>query len=350
VHTIPSRKLTSHLPELLARRARWTPLEIAFWLIAAASFFVFPTKYLILTEIVIWGLFALSLDLILGYAGIISLGHAAFFGFGAYVAGLLAKHGIVTEPVLALLVSGFAAAVLGFASSFLVLRGSDLTRLMVTLGVSLVLREIANKWSELTGGADGLQGVEMAPVLGLFRFDMFGKTAYVYSLVVLFVLFVLARRIVSSPFGLSLLAVRGNSLRASAIGISVNHRLVAAYTIAAGYAGIAGALLTQTTAFTSLDVLSFDRSADVFLVLVIGGAGYLYGGLIGAVIFKVMQDWLANLTPQYWQFWIGAVLVAIVIIGRDRIGNWLAPVHRLAERIGEWRPWRSAASSSDKGT
>jgi len=348
--TTTSRLLTSKLPELLARRARWAPLEVGFWLIAAAAYVVFPAKYLIMTEIVIWGLFALSLDMILGYAGIISLGHAAFFGFGAYAAGLLAKHELVTEPVLALVVSGAAASVVGFATSFLVLRGSDLTRLMVTLGVSLVLREIANKWSELTGGADGLQGVTMAPVLGLFRFDMFGRTAYVYSLVVLFVLFWIARRIVNSPFGLSLKAVKGNPLRASAIGISVNRRLIAIYTLSAAYAGIAGALLTQTTAFTSLDVLSFDRSADVFLVLVIGGAGYLYGGLIGAIIFKFMQDWLANLTPQYWQFWIGAVLVAIVIVGRDRIGKWLAPVRVLAERLGEWRPGgRSISLRSGRG-
>jgi branched-chain amino acid transport system permease protein len=332
------------LSDFLARRARWTPLEIAFWLLAAATYVVFPAKYLIMTEVVIWGLFALSLDLILGYAGIISLGHAAFFGFGAYVAGLLAKHEIITEPVLALVASGLAAMVLGFVTSFLVLRGSDLTRLMVTLGVSLVLREIANKWSELTGGADGLQGVTMQPVLGLYRFDMFGRTGFVYSLCVLFVLFVVARRLVASPFGLSLTAIKGNPLRTAAIGISVNHRLVAIYAVAAFYAGVAGALLTQTTAFASLDVLSFDRSADVFLVLVLGGAGYLYGGLIGAVIFKIMQDWLANLTPQYWQFWIGAVLVVIVVVGRDRIGHRLSPVRRLADRLGEWRPFRDAAS------
>jgi branched-chain amino acid transport system permease protein len=343
-----ARTLATALPDLLARRARWSALEIAFWLCAAAAYFVFPTKYLIMTEIVIWALFALSLDLILGYAGIISLGHAAFFGFGAYVAGLLAKHEIITEPVLALIASGLAATVLGFVTSFLVLRGSDLTRLMVTLGVSLVLREIANKWSELTGGADGLQGITMAPVLGLYRFDMFGRTGFVYSLTVLFVLFVIARRIMNSPFGLSLMAVKGNPLRTAAIGISVNRRLIAIYTLAAGYAGIAGALLTQTTAFASLDVLAFDRSADVFLVLVIGGAGYLYGGLIGAVLFKFMQDWLANLTPQYWQFWIGAVLVMIVLIGRDRIGNWLAPIRRLADRVGGWRPSRLLAGPSVK--
>jgi branched-chain amino acid transport system permease protein len=340
-----SRHLTSRLPELLARRARWTPPEIAFWLIAAASFVAFPAKYLILTEIVIWGLFALSLDLILGYAGIISLGHAAFFGFGAYAAALLAKYELVTEPVLALLVAGVAATALGFATSFLVLRGSDLTRLMVTLGVAFVLREIANKWSELTGGADGLQGVTIAPVLGLFRFDMFGKTAYGYSLVVLFVLFVLARRIVNSPFGLSLQAIRGNALRASAIGISVNVRLVAIYAVSAGYAGVAGALLAQSQAFASLDMLSFDRSADVLLILIIGGVGYLYGGLIGALVFRLLQDYLSELTSRYWQFWLGLILVAIVVIGRERIGSWLAPVRQLAERLGEWRPGRAASDT-----
>jgi branched-chain amino acid transport system permease protein len=314
-----SPPLVSRVAARLARRTRLRPYEIAFWLLALASVFLLPGRHLILTEIVILGLFALSLDLILGYAGIISLGHAAFFGFGAYVAGLLAVHGIVTEPVLALLVSGVAAGALGFVSSFLVLRGSDLTRLMVTLGVALILRELANQFAWLTGGADGLQGVIVQPVLGLFAFDMAGHTAYVYSLTVLFLLFVIARQVVSSPFGLSLRSVKGNPLRASAIGVPVNARLVAIYTIAAAYAGIAGALLTQVTAFASLDVFSFERSADLLLVLIIGGTGYLYGGLIGAVVFKLMHDYLANLTPQYWPFWIGLVLVAIVLVGRDRL-------------------------------
>jgi branched-chain amino acid transport system permease protein len=320
--------------ELMGRRARWTPLEIAFWLVAFSTIYLLPGRHLILTEIAIWALFALSLDLILGFGGILSLGHAAFFGVGAYAAGLLAKHGIITEPVLALLVAGLGATVLGFLTSFLVLRGSDLTRLMVTLGVALVLRELANRYSNITGGADGLQGVTMAPVLGLFRFDLFGHTAYVYSLIVLFLLFLLARRIVNSPFGLSLLAVKANPLRASAIGIPVDWRLVAIYTIAAGYAGIAGGMLAQTTAFASLEVFSFDRSADVLLVLIIGGIGYLYGGLIGAIIFRLMQDWLANITPQYWQFWIGLVLVIIVLVGRDRMAAWIRPLVGLVESLG----------------
>ncbi|MGE0849922.1 MAG: branched-chain amino acid ABC transporter permease [Hyphomicrobiaceae bacterium] len=320
----------------LIARSRWHPLEIAFWGVALASVFLLPGRHLILAEIAILGLFALSLDLILGYAGIVSLGHAAFFGFGAYVAGLLAKHEIITEPLLALAVSGLAAAVLGFLTSFLVLRGSDLTRIMVTLGVALVLREIANRYAWLTGGADGLQGVEIKPLFGLYRFDMFGHTAYCYALAVLFALFLLARRMVNSPFGLSLMAIKGNPLRAAALGIPVNRRLVAVYTIAAGYAGVAGALLTQTTAFASLSVFDFDRSADLLLVLIIGGAGYLYGGLIGAVVFKLMQDYLAALTPQYWPFWIGLLLVAIVLVGRERITGWTQPIRRLAARL-DWR-------------
>jgi branched-chain amino acid transport system permease protein len=330
----PASPPTLDAAEQMAKRARWTPLEIAFWVAAFATIYFLPERHLILTEIVIWALFALSLDLILGFGGILSLGHAAFFGVGAYAAGLLAKHGIIAEPVLALVVAGLAATLLGFVTSFLVLRGSDLTRLMVTLGVTLVMRELANRYSDITGGADGLQGITMAPVLGLFRFDLFGHTAYIYSLVVLFVLFLLARRIVNSPFGLSLLAVKGNPLRASAIGIPVNWRLVAIYTVAAGYAGVAGGLLAQTTAFASLEVFSFDRSADVLLVLIIGGIGYLYGGLIGAVIFRLMQDWLANITPQYWQFWIGLVLVIIVLIGRDRMASWIKPVRDVIDALG----------------
>jgi len=322
---------TTH-PEVAAvamESARWRWPEVAFWLIAAGCILLFPNRYLILTEIAWLALFALSLDLILGYAGIVSLGHAAFFGFGGYCAGLLALHGIVKEPVLALIVSGLAAMLLGFVTSFLVMRGSDLTRLMVTLGIALLLRELANKFSGLTGGSDGLQGIEMAPILGLFSFDIFGKVGFTYCLVVLFVLFVVARRIVNSPFGLSVRAIRNNPLRASAIGIPVNRRLIAIYTLAAFYAGVAGALSTQTTALASLDGFAFERSADLMLVVIIGGTGYLYGGLIGAVIFKLLQEFFSTITPQYWQFWIGAVLVIIVLIGSERLHRWVMFVPRL---------------------
>jgi len=315
----------SALPEVSSHaiaRARWRPSEFAFWILVLACAFLFPSRYLIMTDILRLALFALSLDLILGYAGIVSLGHAAFFGVGAYCAGLLALHGIITEPVLALVASGLVAMVLGFLTSFLVIRGVDLTRLMVTLGIALLLEALGERFSNITGGTDGLQGIEMAPILGLFAFDMFGKTGFFYSLIVLFLLFLLARRVVNSPFGLSLRAIKNNPLRASAIGVPVNRRLIAIYTLAAFYAGIAGALFTQTTALASLDVFAFEKSADLMLVLVIGGTGYLYGGLIGAVVFKMLQEFFSTITPQYWLFWIGLVLVVIVLVGRERMHRW----------------------------
>lgn len=310
-----------------ASRQRWPLAEILFWLVAFAAIVLAPKYHLVLNEIIIIGLFAVSLDLILGYAGIASLGHAAFFGFGAYVAGLFSIH-VTGEPVSGLAAAVLAAALLGFLTSFLVLRGGDLTRLMVTLGVALVLGEIANKAAWLTGGADGLQGVTTNPLFGRFDFDLFGRTAYIYSLTVTFLLFLLARRIVNSPFGLSLRAIRDNPLRARAIGTPVNARLVAIYTIAAGMAGAAGALLAQTTQFVSIDVLALHRSADVLMMLVIGGVGYLYGGLVGAVIFKVLQEILSGLTPQYWTFWIGALLVVLVLVGRERISERIAALWR----------------------
>src|ERR1700731_4616956 len=304
------------------QHARWHWSEIAFWILALACAFVFPSRFLIMTDIVRLALFALSLDLILGYAGIVSLGHAAFFGVGAYGAGLFALHGIVNKPVLALVTAGLVAMAVGFATSFLVIRGADLTRLMGTLGIALLLEALAERFSNITGGTEGLQGIEMQPVLGLFAFDMFGKVGFFYSLAVLFLLFLLARRIVHSPFGLSLRAIKNNPLRAAAIGIPVNKRLIAIYTLAAFYAGIAGALFTQTTQLASLDVFAFERSADLMLVLVIGGTGYLYGGLIGAVVFKMLQEVFSTITPQYWQFWIGLVLIVIVLVGRARIHRW----------------------------
>jgi branched-chain amino acid transport system permease protein len=343
-----SAPLEAAVTRFLRGRARFGPLEIAFWLAAAASIFVLPTYHLLLTETVIWALFALSLDLILGYAGIISLGHAAFFGAGAYAAGLIAKYEFITEPTLALLAAGLAAAALGFATSFLVLRGSDLTRLMVTLGVAGLCYELANKFGDITGGADGLQDIAMAPIFGLYRFDMFGHVAYAYTLVWLFVLFLLARRIVNSPFGLSLKAIKGNPLRSAAIGVAVNWRLVAVYTLSAGYAGIAGGLLAQTQAFASLSMLSIDRSADVLLILIIGGTGYLYGGLAGALIYRVMQNFLSDLTARYWQFWIGLLLVAIVLTGRDHIGRWIGSLRRdCVAMVGELVRLRAPRPTKD---
>jgi branched-chain amino acid transport system permease protein len=304
--------------EALSAQVRWRGWEVAVFAALVLSWFALPHQALLANEIALLAMFAISLDLILGYAGIVSLGHAAFFGVGAYGAALFAKH-VMPDPLVGLLFAVTVSALLGLATSLLILRGSDLTRLMVTLGVASVLYEIANRFDEWTGGADGLQGVVMGPLLGRFEWDLQGRTAYAYTLVVLLIVLYVCRRLVHSPFGVSLQALRDNRLRASAIGLSVHGRLVAIYTMAGAIAGAAGALLAQTTGFASLDVLDFHRSADVLLVLVIGGTGYLYGGLLGAIAFRLLQDVIAAWTPQYWTFWIGLFLVVLVLVGRDRL-------------------------------
>jgi branched-chain amino acid transport system permease protein len=299
----------------------WHPLESLAWLAAASSWFLFGSWHPLLNDVAITALFALSLDLVLGYGGIVTLGHAAFFGFGAYVAGYMAKIGL-GDPLFCLAVGGLATAALGFATSFLVLRGSDLTRLMVTVAAAAVLQEIANRWISVTGGSDGMDGLAIRPLFGRITFGLDGHAAYAFSLVVLFLCFVVARVLVRSPFGWSVRAVGANSRRAAAIGIPVTRRLVGIYTIGAGYAGIAGALLTVTTQFASLEGLSIQRSADTLLMVVVGGPGTLYGALAGAVVFRLVQNFLSNLTPEYWQFWVGIALMGLVLARPEGDAPW----------------------------
>jgi branched-chain amino acid transport system permease protein len=308
---------------------RWKPLEIVFWLLPVAAYFLFPNHLVLVSQIMIVGLFALSLDLILGYAGIVSLGHAAFFGLGAYTAGLLAAHGW-GEPLSGLVAAALVAGVAGFIVSFLVVRGQDLARLMVTLGIGLMLFEAANKASSITGGVDGLSGMVMGQLFGMFEFDLYGKTAFWYSLGVLFVLFVVLRRLVNSPFGLSLRGIREGGRRMPAIGANVDLRLKAVFTVGAAIAGVAGALLAQTTQFVGLDSLGFPRSAELLIMLVLGGTGRLYGALVGAAVFMVAQDYISGLDPAYWQFYIGLLLVLIVLFAR---GGILGGLEKLVRRV-----------------
>jgi branched-chain amino acid transport system permease protein len=168
----------------------------------------------------------------------------------------------------------------------------------------------------------------MKPLLGMFSFDLQGKTAYIYSVAVLFMLFWLARRIVHSPFGLSLQGIRLNVARMPALGTHVNARLVAVYTLGAAYAGVAGALLTQTTQFVSIDALNFSRSAELLLILVLGGTGSLYGALIGTAVFMTAHHLLSDINPQYWQFWLGLLLVVVVLFARDGVMGGLRAIGR----------------------
>lgn len=293
-------------------QSRWSAYEVLFWLAALLPFYFMPTYLTLASQVAIAALFALSVDLILGYAGIITLGHAMFFGLGAYCAGLITKAGW-GEPLTGLLIAGAFAALVGWVMSFIIVRVRHLALLMITLGLGLLTAELANSMRWLTGGTDGLQGVDVWPVFGRYDFDLWGYTAYAYALIVLFVGVLVARRLVNSSFGLSLRGVRENLNRMPAIGSPYRRHLQTIYTISAGMAGVAGALLTQTTETVSLDTLSFQRSADVVVMLILGGTGRLYGGILGAIIFMVARDQLSDMNPQYWYFWIGILLVVVVL-------------------------------------
>jgi len=298
-------------------RIRWP--EWLPWLVALAAFFLLPEYLSLGARILIYILYALSLDLILGYAGIITLGHSAYFGFGAYVAGVLAAKAGVTDPLVQLVAAAAGGALLGITTGAIILRTRGLTLLMLTLAITSVCLEIANKATALTGGADGLSGVVVAPILGLFKFDLYGKTAYLYCLAMLFVGWALVRRIIYSPFGASLTGLRENSIRMHAIGAPVYWRLVLVYTLSATIAGAAGALLTQTNQFVGLNVLGFEAGGELLVMLILGGVGRVYGAFVGPLVYLLAQDQLAKQFPAYWYFGIGVLLVLVVMFARGGI-------------------------------
>jgi branched-chain amino acid transport system permease protein len=292
-------------------RIRWT--EYLPWVIGLGAFFLLPEYLALGARILIFILFALSLDLILGYGGIITLGHSAFFGLGAYTAGILSAKLGVNDNFVQMAAAAGAAALLGALTGAVILRTKALTLLMLTLAITAILLEVANKMSSLTGGADGLSGVVVDPILGMFRFDIFGKTAFLYCLVVLFLGWYVVRRIIYSPYGAMLTGIRENTARMHAIGAPVYWRLVLIYTISATLAGIAGALLTQVNQFVGLNVLGLEPSGDLLVMLILGGVGRLYGAFIGPVVYLIAQDYLAKQYPEYWYFGIGALLITVVL-------------------------------------
>ncbi|MCZ7889967.1 MULTISPECIES: branched-chain amino acid ABC transporter permease [Rhizobium/Agrobacterium group] len=288
------------------------------WILIVAAFFALPDSLLLGSQILVMVIFVLSLDLLLGVTGIATLGHAAFFGLGAYTAGILASHGW-NEPLTGLMAGGIAAGALGLLSGAVVLRASGLAQLMLTLALVFMLYEVANQASWLTGGADGLSGVEIAPLLGFFEFDLFGQTAYVYAAVVLAFSWLLFRQISRSPFGHTLIGVRENPRRMEALGVSVFRFRLAAYLISAVMAGVAGGLLAQTTQYVALNVVSFELSGAVLVMLILGGTGRGYGAVLGAAIYMIAQDLLSKLDPVFWLFWIGLILVVVVLLAPQGI-------------------------------
>jgi branched-chain amino acid transport system permease protein len=321
------------ISDYFAHQSRWGGWEYAFWLLWIVLFFVPDSNLVLLTQILIWGLFAMSLDVLLGYRGIPSLGHAAFFGIGAYSAGFLGKYGW-TEPISGLLISALITGCAGLAMGRVVRGLHGVALLMVTLGLNMILFDFVQRSTDITGGDDGLQDIVIAPVLGMFRFDMYGKTAYVYVLVVVFIVTLLVRALVNSPFGLTLRGSRESTRRMIMLGAPVDRDVTLAFGVSAAIAGIAGALLAQTTQFVAPEMVAFTRSADVLVMLVIGGTAVLYGGYVGAAVFLVLRDVFAAMNPVYWYFWIGLLLVVIVALFRQGI------LPKLAEKWTRFREGR----------
>jgi branched-chain amino acid transport system permease protein len=308
-------------------------IELLPWTATVAVYVLLPDYLSLATQIVIMIMFALSLDLLLGYTGIVTLGHAAYFGTGAYTAGILAHAGW-SEPFSGLVVGTCAAALVGFLTGAVILRTRGLALLMLGMAVTLILHEAANHFAALTGGADGLQGIVIDPIFGRFDFDLYGKTGFVYAVLTLFVIWLLARQLVRAPFGRSLVGIRENATRMTAIGVAVGQRRVAVFTIAAAIAGLAGALSAQTNQFVGLNVLSFELSGTVLVVLVLGGTGRLYGAFLGAPIYYVAQDVLAKSDPVFWLFWLGLLLVCIVMFARGGLLGIVDALRRRASRFG----------------
>lgn len=312
-----------------AASPRLRPLELAPWAAAAAVYWLAPSYLPLGAYILIIILLVLSLDLIVGYAGIVTLGHAAYFGIGAYVAGILAVR-YSGDPLLGLAAAGAAAALFGLATGAVLLRTEGLALLMLTLAVVSIVFEVANKWTEVTGGADGLPNVRIAPLLGRFAFDMYGRTAFLYCLGVLAAAWWLVRTLVASPFGCALVGSRESEARMHAIGAPVYRRRLRAFTISAALAGMAGALLTQTTQFVGLSAVSFELSGEILVMLVLGGARRMYGAFVGPLVYIAARDYLAKQSPEYWMLGIGVLLILVVMFAR---GGILGLVDSALERL-----------------
>lgn len=304
----------------LARRHRLRWWEALPWVASLVCFFSFPDYLAFGTQVLITILFALSLDLVLGYAGIVTLGHAAFFGAGAYTVGMMAMHWGWNEPISGLIAAALVAGVIGFASGLVLLRTQGLALLMLTLCTMALLEQAANMAAAWTGGFDGMPGLSFSRILGLFGFDvLYYRTQYLYVLAVLLACFVIVRMLVYSSFGQSLTGIRENLLRMHAVGAPVRARQVIAYTVSAALAGVAGALFTQANGYVNLAVLGLERSAGVMIVLILGGYGRLYGAFVGAIAYMLLEHVLAKAYPTAWQLGLGITLIVVALFARNGV-------------------------------
>nr|WP_244512150.1 branched-chain amino acid ABC transporter permease [Bosea robiniae] len=307
-------------------------------LVGLAGYWLFPDNLAFLTRVISVALLVLSLDLIVGYCGIASLGQGALYGAGAYAAGIACVHG-VTDPVLLILIGAAAGAVMGLLMGAIMLRAHGLPQLVLSIAIVQLLHEAANKASSITGGSDGLSGMSPAPLFGLFEFDLWGRSAYLFGLGLLLIVFAVLRFVTRSPFGMVCRGLKEDPLRISALGIYAFPVLLKMFVISGTVAGMGGALAAIATQVVGLDSVSFEVSANALVMLVLGGIGHLYGALIGTVIFMALEHIVAAINPFHWMTLVGAVLIAIVLFAPRGLSGTLDELARLLTR-DRWRAGR----------
>ncbi|HEY7208573.1 MAG TPA: branched-chain amino acid ABC transporter permease [Gaiellaceae bacterium] len=267
----------------------------------------------LLTEILIFGLFAASLDILLGYGGLASLGHAGYFGVGGYAAGLLAQH--VTSNAFAQLgVALAAAAGVALVTGLFAVRSRGVYFLMLTLAFGQLLWVLALNWTSLTGGSNGLYGLPVPTLAGGSTWLALGDHVYWYTLGVFLVGYVALKVVVASPFGRGLAGLRGNEERMSSLGYNVPLYKLAVFTFAGAIAGYAGALACQQAKYFSPDAMSFEVSAVAVVVIVIGGQRTLVGAVLGAAFYYIVRDQLSDVLSSHWQLALGIVFVLVVYL------------------------------------
>ncbi|HEX6367262.1 MAG TPA: branched-chain amino acid ABC transporter permease [Agromyces sp.] len=299
---------------------------VALVAVLGLPWWVYPP---IAVDIAAWALFAISIDLLLGFVGLLSFGHAAFWGVSAYSAGLIAQSFGVPFPV-AIIGGAIAAMIIAVPIGYLAVRRSGIYFAMVTLAFAQMIWFVANQWKDVTGGENGLQGVPKS----FFGIELIETEAFYfyYVAVILIVLGAwLAWRIVNSPFGRVLVAIRDNPARTRALGYDVERYKLIAFVLSAGIAGIAGGVFAISHGFVSLQELDWTTSGKVVLMTVLGGMGTIWGGPVGAAVIVLLEDRLATSGFDGIGIITGSIFILCVLLFRRGI-------------------WGTAKSLIDKGT
>ncbi|MEJ7774483.1 MAG: branched-chain amino acid ABC transporter permease [Nocardioidaceae bacterium] len=316
---------------------RWSLLAVGLVLALALPWFIYPP---VAMDIAAMALFAIALDILLGFTGLLSFGHAAFWGSSAYVTGLVAIHSGIPFP-LAIIAGAVFAMLLALPIGYLSVRRSGIYFAMVTLAFAQMIYFVAYQWSSLTGGENGLQAVPRS-FFGIEAVETDPFYFYYAGLPVILLGMWAAWRIVHSPFGRVLVAIRDNSPRAQALGYDVEKYKVIAFVLSAGLSGLAGGVFAISHGFVALPDLHWTTSGEVVLVTVLGGIGTLWGGIIGAFVIVTMADQLASSGFGGIDTITGAVFIFVVLLFRR--GIWGTAAHYWHRRQS-----RRQHAESDKG-